>query len=36
MDNIVHDLIKKICEENGIKYNFISNDWIIVLEKIGR
>lgn len=33
MNNIVQDLIKEICNEKGIKYKFISNGWITVLEK---
>ena len=31
--NTIHQLIKDICEEENIKFNLISNDWIIVLEK---
>ena len=31
--NNIQALIKEICEENNIKFNVISNGWVIVLEK---
>lgn len=33
MNEEFHNLIKKICKNNNIKYKLISNNWIIVLEK---
>lgn len=33
MNEQFHNLIKKICKKNNIKYKLISNDWIIILEK---
>jgi len=31
--NSIQLLVKEICEEEGIKFSLISNDWIIVMEK---
>ena len=33
MNDEFHDLIKEICEKHNIKYNLISNNWVMVLEK---
>lgn len=33
MTNNFKELIKKICIEENIKYNFLSKDWVIMLEK---
>ena len=33
MNDEFHNLIKEICEKHNIKYNLISNGWVMVLEK---
>ena len=33
MMNNFKELIKEICNENNIKYKFLSKDWVIMLEK---
>lgn len=36
MAEIFKKIIEDICRENGIKYNFLSKDWVIMLEKNGK
>ena len=36
MAEIFKKIIEDICKENGIKYNFLSKDWVIMLEKDGK
>ena len=36
MAEIFKKIIEDICKENGIKYNFLSKDWVIMLEKNGK
>ena len=36
MENIFEKIIAEICKENDIKYQFLSKDWIIMLEKNGK
>ena len=33
MLNILKELVIEICNENNIKYTFLSREWIIRLEK---
>ena len=36
MKNNFKEIIKEICTEDNIKYNFLSTDWFIMLEKDGK
>ena len=36
MNNNFKKIIEEICSENNIKYNFLSKDWVIMLEKDGK
>ncbi len=36
MKNNFKEIIKEICNENNIKYKFLSKDWVIMLEKDGK
>ncbi|MBQ9280085.1 MAG: hypothetical protein IJ215_03465 [Clostridia bacterium] len=36
MINTFHEIIQEICDENQIRYSFLSKDWVIMLEKEGK
>lgn len=36
MKNYFKEIIQEICNEDNIKYNFLSKDWVIMLEKDGK
>ena len=36
MRNSFKEIIKQICDEENIKYKFLSKDWVIMLEKEGK
>ena len=36
MKNNFKEIIQKICDEDNIRYKFLSKDWIIMLEKDGK
>ena len=36
MKNTFKEIIQEICNENNIKYKFLSKDWVIMLEKNGK
>lgn len=36
MKNVFKEIIQEICNENNIKYKFLSKDWVIMLEKNGK
>ena len=36
MLDYLKDIVKEICDENNIKYTFLSRDWIIKLERDGK